>query len=147
MFNRQPRQQDRRGAAMVEMAFVLPIFLLVVLGIIEFGRAMMVGQLVTNASREGARLAILDGSTNSQVEQAIRDFLQASLNVSGDAVNVTITITPAPGNSTSGNSLSDAQSRDLITVRVEVPFGQVNYIPSKHLQNAMLVGQTSMRHE
>ena len=49
------RRQDRRGAAVVEMALVLPIFFMVVLGIIEFGRAFMIGQLVTNAAREAVR--------------------------------------------------------------------------------------------
>ena len=46
------RRHDRRGAALVEMALVLPIFFGVVLGIVEFGRAMMVSQMVTNAARE-----------------------------------------------------------------------------------------------
>ena len=44
------RKSDRRGAAVVEMAMVLPIFMMVVFGIVEFGRAMMVGQMVTRAS-------------------------------------------------------------------------------------------------
>jgi hypothetical protein len=40
-----------------------------------------------------------------------------------------------------------AQTRDLVTVRVDVPFGEVNYLPSKYLKEAMLTAQTSMRHE
>jgi Flp pilus assembly protein TadG len=46
---------------LVEMALVLPVFMMVLLGIVEFGRAMMVSQLLANASREGARLAIVEG--------------------------------------------------------------------------------------
>ena len=75
------RQHNRRGAAIVEMALVLPIFFGVVLGIVEFGRAMMVSQMVTNAAREGTRLAIIDGSTNTTVETWVEEFLNDSINV------------------------------------------------------------------
>jgi hypothetical protein len=51
---RIPRSK-RRGAALVEMAFVLPIALLFLLGIMEYGRYMMVRQVMEAASREGAR--------------------------------------------------------------------------------------------
>ncbi|MCA9071736.1 MAG: pilus assembly protein, partial [Planctomycetaceae bacterium] len=71
-------QSSREGTALVEMALVLPIFVAVTLGIVEFGRAMMVGQLVTNAAREGARLGIIDGSTNAEVRTSIEQFLQQS---------------------------------------------------------------------
>lgn len=45
----------RRGAAAVEMALVLPLFLLVIFGIVEIGRAFMVEHLLANAARVGAR--------------------------------------------------------------------------------------------
>ena len=62
MTTNRRNKQDRRGTAMVEMALVLPIFLMLVLGIIEFGRAMMIANLVTNAAREGARVACVSRS-------------------------------------------------------------------------------------
>ena len=65
----------RKGAALVEAAMVLPIFFLAIVGIVEFGRGMMVSQLVTNSSREAARRCVLDGSTNSVVEQYVQDKL------------------------------------------------------------------------
>ena len=45
--------QSRRGVATVEFAIVAPLFFLLVLGCIEFGRALMVQQMLTNASRVG----------------------------------------------------------------------------------------------
>ncbi len=45
---------------MVEFAIVAPIFFLLIFGMIEFGRVVMVQQLLTNASREGARLGVLN---------------------------------------------------------------------------------------
>jgi hypothetical protein len=50
---REPRE---RGAALVEFAFVLPVLLLLVLGIIDFGRAYGAKQELTHASREAVRV-------------------------------------------------------------------------------------------
>lgn len=143
----RPRPPQRRGAAVVEMAFVMPVFVGIVLGIIEFGRGMMVGQVVTNAAREGARNAVIDGSTNATVESFIKTYLQNAVGPGGGSASVTITITPATGNQNPGNSLSNARSKDLIQVRVSVPFNQVSYIGGKYLKDHNLVGSCSMRHE
>ena len=67
--------RNRRGAAAVEMAIVTPVFLLLAFGIIEFGRGLMVSNLVTIATREGARQAIVDGSTNAEETAAIQSFM------------------------------------------------------------------------
>ncbi len=66
-----PRRGDRggeahrgrsadRGAAAVEFALLLPLLLLIVLGIIDFGRMLNAQQTLTQAAREGARLVALD---------------------------------------------------------------------------------------
>ncbi len=144
----QQRHNDsRRGATAVELAFVLPIFFAVVLGVVEFGRAMMVSQLVTNGAREGARLAILDGSTNSEVEGIIKDFIEDSVDVSSQEVSVSITVTPAPGNEDPGNEVGNAQPRDLVEIVVAVPFDSVSYIPGDYLNGTTLTGKSAMRHE
>lgn len=138
----------RRGAVTVELALVLPIFLTLVFGIIEFGRGFMVGQLVTNAAREGARRAIVDGSTNSDVTSYIQNFMHTSSNVATADVSVTIVVTPATGNpANSTNSLAACLSRDLVTVTVVVPFDKVALIGGKYLAGKNLTGQASMRHE
>lgn len=46
-------RSSRAGAAAVEMAVVLPLFLLVVFGIVEFGRGMLVRELLANTARLG----------------------------------------------------------------------------------------------
>lgn len=137
----------RRGAAMVEMAFVLPIFFMVVLGIIEFGRAMMVSQMVTNSAREATRLGIIDGSTNATVSQWIKDFLVQSINVSAGDVTVDITVTAAAGNASPGNEIGNSKPRDLVTIKVSVPFDKVSYIPGTYLKGKTLTAQSAMRHE
>lgn len=137
----------RPGAAIVELALILPIFFMVVLGIVEFGRAMMVGQLVTNAARQGARLAIVEGSTNTTVQTAIEDFLLESVGVSATNVTVTITVTPAPGNPDPANDLAATGAKDLCKILVAVPYDQVSYIPGDYLGGKQLRGFSSMRHE
>ena len=141
------KQNRRRGTAVVELALVLPIFFAVVLGIIEFGRAMMVGQLVTNAAREASRMAILNGSSNAQVEQWIEDFLSSAVNIDSGDIDITITVTPAPGNPNPGNEVGNAMARDLCTIRVEVPVEEVSFLPTKYLTGRNLIGQSAMRHE
>lgn len=49
----------RRGAAIVEMAFVLPVFLMFVFGIFEYGRFLMMHQVLHNAARDAARWAVV----------------------------------------------------------------------------------------
>ena len=89
----QRGQEQRRGAAMVEMAVCFPIFMLMLLGIIEFGRALMVSQLVTSAARLGCRAAIIDGATNSDVEADIRNTVTNTVGCNATDVSVTISVT------------------------------------------------------
>lgn len=51
---------QRPGAALIEMAFVLTIFLMLLFGIMEYCRFLFYRQLVTNAAREGARYAVVN---------------------------------------------------------------------------------------
>jgi Flp pilus assembly protein TadG len=51
--------RETKGASMVEFALVLPILILILFGIIEFGILIYNQQVITNASREGARYGIV----------------------------------------------------------------------------------------
>lgn len=55
--------RDDRGASLVEFAFAGPIFLFLLLGIVEFGRALYDYNLVANGARLGARYAAVRGTT------------------------------------------------------------------------------------
>ena len=116
--HKQPSNRRRRapgcrrhGVAMIEFAFCLPILLLLVFGIMEMGRALMVYQILTNGAREGARLAIIPGSTDAQVTSKI-DTYMTNAGISGH----TRQVSPSIGASNSG---------DAITITVSVPFNQV----------------------
>ena len=57
--------KNQRGASMVEFAIVLPLLLLLVFGIIEFGLLLYNKAMITNASREGARSGIVSRWNNT----------------------------------------------------------------------------------
>jgi Flp pilus assembly protein TadG len=67
--------RNERGAALLETAITIPLILLISVGIFEFGRAYQTWQVLTNAAREGARIAVINGTTDDQVRQAVRDYM------------------------------------------------------------------------
>jgi Flp pilus assembly protein TadG len=71
------RLTGQRGQALIETALTLPIVLVISISIFEFGRALQVWQLLTNAAREGARVAVLPGSTPDVVKQRALDYMAA----------------------------------------------------------------------
>jgi hypothetical protein len=72
--------RDRSGQALVEFALVVPIFMLLVMGVIEFGRAWNLQQTMTEAAREGARrAAVFDPTvTPAAAANAIKTKIQAA---------------------------------------------------------------------
>lgn len=56
------RQDSTKGQAILELALVLPILLMLLFGIIEFGRIFNASLVITQAAREGARLGVVGGS-------------------------------------------------------------------------------------
>lgn len=63
--------RDERGGAMVEFALVVPLLLVLMMGIIDFGRAWNVKQALTDAAREGARRAVVrDGAVKTGTAEA-----------------------------------------------------------------------------
>jgi Flp pilus assembly protein TadG len=65
------RQWRERGAAAVEFALVMPLLLILVLGIAEFGRAYNIQTTLSAAAREGARVMALQSSQSDARQAAI----------------------------------------------------------------------------
>jgi Flp pilus assembly protein TadG len=95
------------GQTMVEMAFVLPLFLILVFAIIEMGRAWAAKQALTIAAREGARILVLPYgagltyTSESDQQTTALDTVRASMNSSGVPVTASTQITLVritPGN-------------------------------------------------
>ena len=70
-------RRNERGAALIEAAITIPIILLIAVGIFEFGRAYQTWQVLTNAAREGARAAVITGSTDTDVTNRVRNYMKA----------------------------------------------------------------------
>ena len=110
------RTAERRGAAVVEFAIVAPVLLLLLLGMIECGRMIMVQQSITTAAREGARTAIVEGTSATSAMGSVQSFLSGT-GIRG--ANVTV----APNNT---GSIAHGQP---VTVTVSVPFSAVSWLP------------------
>jgi Flp pilus assembly protein TadG len=92
------------GAAAVEFALVLPILLMIVFGIIEFGLVLYNQEVITNASREGARYGIIIGSPRpaaGEIQGVVNNYLT---NAGLTAGNATVNVAGAQG--ASGNDLT-----------------------------------------
>jgi Flp pilus assembly protein TadG len=137
----RPRS-GRRAAVAVEMAVVLPIMLLVVLGIIEFGRAMMVSNLLTSAAREGAREAALPDRNDTEVKGVVVARLNAS-NIPAVTGDVKVLVNGVEKNA------SEATTGDTITVTVNVTVKKVTWLPTSFILKSTdkLGGQAVMRRE
>lgn len=135
---REPRCRHtrRRGAVVVEMAFIAPVFFMLVVGIIEFGRMLMVQQVVTNASREGARRAVIESVTEQEVKDLV-DTYMANASISGSSCTVDPT------------DLSNLSLGEPVTVTVSIPYSSVTWFTTSWfgLDTATVQASTVMRSE
>jgi Flp pilus assembly protein TadG len=90
-------RRGQSGQNLVEFAIIVVLLLSLVLGILEFGRAWMTFQVITNASREGARLAALPtGFSNvSGVTDKVNTYL-TSANLSPARASVSVANVDGP---------------------------------------------------
>ena len=81
--------RSERGAAILETALAVPLLLLVGVGAVEFGRAYRTSRVLTNAAREGARVAALPNRATA-VDAKVRQYLQTDGLISDATVGVNI---------------------------------------------------------
>jgi len=94
---------------MIEAAMTLPLLLLVCVGIIEFGRLYQTWQVMTNAAREGARIAVLPSLPSGGVDARVRQYLQSGGLNSDSTVGVNVTpmnVSLGSGGTASGSKVT-----------------------------------------
>ena len=103
---------------MVELAVVMPVVLLLIFGVIEFGQIMFVRQTMINAATVGAREATLPGSTEFKVQTAVERALS-----DGGLPSEQYTIWH-PGTS----YVPPADGEEYVTVRLEISYGEISLL-------------------
>ncbi len=117
MTRMRKRLTGERGTALLETALTLPLLLLVSVGIFEFGRAFQTWQVLTNAAREGARLAVLPNPVAGAVDARVRSYLTSGQ--LANAAGATIVVNPNATVSIGGGATASAS---LVTVNYPFQF-------------------------
>jgi Flp pilus assembly protein TadG len=141
-FKRLWRRED--GQALAEFALVLPVLFLLIAGIIEFGRGWNIKQAVTDASREGARWAVVQDpaiTSTGDVEQKVKQRL-ALANIDTTAAVTTVTVTPSAKFHITGEDMT-------VTAKTKYKMGFVGALLSwtAGASTITIGSQTTMRNE
>lgn len=102
---------SQRGGTMVETALVLTILMMVLVGTIEFGRAIWTYNTVAYATRQGLRYAMVRGTANAATDAQIKDVIASNaVGLSKDHLTVTTSWLP------------NRERGATVEVRVQYPF-------------------------
>ena len=132
------QSSDRAGASTVEMALVAPVLFLIVFGLFEIAFGYMVHHLIQDAARQGCRVAICSGQTNTAVLAKVNSLLQAE-HISGTTTNILV--------NNAAVDVASAKAGDQITVQITVPASKVSFFPTGGYLKGQLTALCTMRHD
>ena len=121
---RARRKNGEKGQALVEFTLLVPIFLLLLFAIVDFGMGFYSWITVTNSAREGARLGAVHAPLNvasspcfgkASLDQCIEDRVRDASDLSNEATKMTVTITNAQGQPGQSVVVKVDYDYDLIT--------------------------------
>ncbi|QDU58130.1 TadE/TadG family type IV pilus assembly protein [Aeoliella mucimassa] len=149
--------RDRRGTTIVETAFVLPIFLMFILSLVEFGHALMVNNVLRSATRAGARLGATEGQTTAKITQHVRQVIGGAIDAQVADISVNSAGVFDEGGSVPETSsefdalpnieVADAEPRELFVVRARVDYNDIALVPMPFMSGVVLEGRAFIRHE
>jgi Flp pilus assembly protein TadG len=90
------KRKDQRGASVVEFAIILPLIVWLIFGIMEIGFVLYDKNMITQASREGARAGVVfrvPAVTDDEIIEVVNDYLGTSLITFGEPQTATVTVT------------------------------------------------------
>ena len=141
------RHRDERGAAALEFALIVPILVMVVFGIVDFGWAINRDTLVNNAAREGAREGSLDPDQGAIVA-VVRNSLVSIEPVNAFPSKVTVTVgCRRPDESVCTNFATDAVAGGTVIVTVSVDHSWITPVGSTFSDGVELKKTVEMRIE
>ena len=119
------------GQGLVEFALVVPLFILLLVGIAQFGQAWMTRNIMTGATREAVRIAAVQGNGAAALSRA--NLILASAGISGASVNLFDDGAPF--------------GTCRVSVSCPLPLTIAGFLPGLHGSSIMLSTSTSMRKE
>jgi Flp pilus assembly protein TadG len=153
----RPTLRHRRGTAVVETAFVLPVYLVLLLGVAEFGHAQLVLNLLNSACRNAARIGSTEGTHTTDVTAKVKQTVGTAVPANKITVYVkdasTFDGTGTPPSTDSGLEampsceVATLQPRQMFMVRAKVAYNDICLVPMPFLKNMTLDAQAFMRHE
>ena len=136
---RKHGRENQRGAVLVEMAIVLPLLLVLLVGVVDYGLILREYQILQNAAREGARLAILPAycaahapagevtAVSNAIKQRVVDYLaqeQITIALTDVTVVQNVRIDLTGGLSATGSRITVTYSRPVL-IGNSWPFGPI----------------------
>lgn len=155
-YSTRARQVCRRGVTIVETAIIMPVFVLFLAALMEFGHFFLVRHMTNASARIAANYGCAEGVTNTQVENKAKQVIGAAYNSSKATVIVrdagvfdTANVNPATLNydSLPAITLSSAPTSQFFLVQVKVPYNDVALLPPFWMKNVTVTGRSIMRHE
>jgi hypothetical protein len=163
-------RHSRAGQALVEFALVLPLFLVAIFGLIDVGRLVYQHSVLSQAAREGARLAAVEaywmGSADASCGQpggpvcpanfsALRNDVTAAVNrmtapfgsVAAGSVQIKCDregTSPPTGNWTNATCTSRVPQHSIVSVRVDMTFSPITPIVSGIVGSVTTSGSATM---
>jgi len=128
--------ENKKGQSLVEFAIVVPLLLILVFGIAEFGRAWMAKNILTGAAREAVRVAAVPAPGGGWNGSAATTRANTILSSAG-LTSATATVVDAPGE----------YGAVTVTVNYNFPVVLVGFIPGLNNATIPLSSTTTMRRE
>lgn len=161
MVRRRNSRSRRRGATALEFAFILPVFLIFVFGLMAVGHYRMSADLLKGACRNAARYGAMQNVSTAMAQQRFRETVAPGMNANlvtlyikdlgaTDAANGAMPANSSQYSALPNIELSSAPSRRLFAVYAEVNYNSIAIIPMNWIpwaNNLKLSAQVFTRHE
>ena len=136
------RRKGERGAELIEFALVFPLLMMVILGCVDFAWVFQRNEVITNAAREGARVASLPGYVATDVQNRVNEFLTVGgLPTAPATITTTATTIPYGVGTWPATAVTVSYNHQYLFI------GGIASWFGGTFSSVTLTGQSTMRHE